>query len=602
MRCGLRPDAPYARPRLALWPGQRFQSGSKKCMQASHPAITVGQHSRAGRKERNDDSWGVLIPKGPELLSKGIAMAVADGMSASEGAKAASETCVKSFLEDYYATHESWTVKKSVGLVLKAVNNWLYAQGQTAHLSDSGMVSTFSGLVLKAGMAHVFHAGDSRIGLLRDGAIEPLTRDHRVRATRSRDYLSRAVGVNPDLEIDYRAEAVEPGDILLFTTDGVHEHIPAARMAAIIRQSPDDLAAAACRIVEEALERGSDDNLTCQLVRIDNPGHPDAASHLAALTALPFPPELAPGITFEGFRIVRELHTSNRTQVYLAEEIATGQSAVLKTPSVNYADDPAYIEMWTHEEWIGRLVASPHVLKVLAPARTRRFLFYVTEYFEGQTLRQWMLDHPRPNIESVRAIVEQIAKGLRAFHRKDIIHQDLKPENIMIDRHELVKIIDFGSSRAASLAETGPPVEVPALAGTIDYTAPEYHQGEPGSNRSDIFSLGVIAYEMLTGRLPYEKGFAGPRDITRRTYVPARSIRDDIPVWVDAALARAVEKKPSGRTDALSAFVEDLRRPNMSLAYDRPRPLIERNPLVFWKGLAAVLFLINVVLIFLLSR
>lgn len=571
-------------------------------MQGGLPAITVGQHSQAGRKARNDDSYGVLIPKGAQLELKGIAMAVADGMSSSEGAKAASETCVKSFLEDYYATPESWTVKKSAAVVLKAMNNWLYAQGRTVHLSDQGMVSTFSGLVLKAGMAHVFHAGDSRISLLRDGKVEPLTRDHKVRVGGSQQYLSRAIGINPDLEIDYKGEAVQQGDVLVFTTDGVHEHVSAAMMANIIRQLPGDLDGAAAKIVEQALARGSPDNLTCQIIRIDNPGRLDAASHLTALTQLPFPPELAPGMTFDGFHVVRELHTSKRTQVYLATDTASGESVVLKTPSVNFEDDATYIEMFTREEWIGRLVASPHVLKVISPIRPRRHLYYVSEYFEGQTLRQWMLDHPQADLASVRDIVEQIAKGLRAFHRKDIIHQDLKPENIMIDRHGLVKIIDFGSSRAASQAEAGSPVEAPALVGTLDYTAPEYHRGEPPSNRSDIYALGVIAYEMLTGRLPYGKGFAGPRDAERRSCIDARSIREDIPVWVDAALAKAVAKKPSERTDALSAFVEDLNRPNTSLGYDRPRPLLERNPLAVWKGLVILLAVANLVLVYLLAR
>src|SRR5207244_12571738 len=106
-------------------------------------------------------------------------------------------------------------------------------------------------------------------------------------------------------------------------------------------------------------------------------------------------------------------------------------------------------------EWIGQLVTSPHVLKVLRPERVRRSLYYVTEFFEGQTLRQWMLDHPRPNLEVVRVIVEQIAKGLRAFHRKEIIHQDLKPENLLIDSANALKIIDFGSSRVAGVLEEG---------------------------------------------------------------------------------------------------------------------------------------------------
>ena len=571
-------------------------------MHNTGPAIAVGQHSAAGRKARNDDSYGVLIPEGAELDGRGIAMAIADGMSSSEGAKAASETCVKSFLEDYYATPESWAVKKSAAVVLKALNNWLYAQGLSRHGSDSGMVSTFTGLILKAGMAHVFHAGDTRVTLLRTDVCEPLTRDHRVIAGREKGYLSRALGINPDLEIDYRTETIEAGDIFIFTTDGVHEVMSMAQIANVIRQSADDLDDAARAICELALKQGSHDNVTCQLVRVADPGRPDAASHLSRLTALPFPPELAPGMTFEGLRIVREIHASKRTQVYLAERIESQEPVVIKTPSVNFEDDPAYIEMFSREEWIGRLVQSPHVLKVLQPASPRRTLYYLTEYFEGQTLRQWMLDHPRPDLEAVRAIIEQIAKGLRAFHRKDVVHQDLKPENVMIDRHGTVRIIDFGSSRAASQLELGSSLEDPGLVGTVDYTAPEYHLGERGTNRSDIYSLGVIAYEMLTGQLPYAKGFLSARDVRKRSYVPSSTLRSDVPAWMDAALAKAVAKKPSERTDALSALVEDLKRPNTSLGYDRPRPLLERDPLLLWRGLSAVLALAVAVLLFLLSR
>ena len=528
-------------------------------------------------------------------------MAIADGMSSSEGAKTASETCVKNFLEDYYATPESWTVKKSVALVLRAVNNWLHAQGHAVYNSDQGMVCTFSGAVLKSGTVHIFHAGDSRISLLRNGQLEPLTREHKLRGG-GEQYLARAIGINPDVEIDYRSEAIELGDYLIFTTDGVHEHVPGVVVANCVAMCKSDLDEAAKSIVDAAFARGSGDNLTCQIVRIDHPGRGDASAHLALLQKLPFPPELAPGMLFDGYEIIRELHTSKRTQVYLAKDTIGRGAVVLKTPSVNFEDDTAYIEMFTREDWIGRLVASPHVLKVIAAIRPRRHLYHVSEYFEGRTLRQWMLDNPKPDLQVVRSIVEQVARGLRAFHRKDIIHQDLKPENIMIDGQGLVKIIDFGSSRAASQLEAGSPVEVPELAGTIDYTAPEYHLGEPGSNRSDIYSLGVIAYEMLTGKLPYAKGFSSARDVKRRTYTSARSMRDDIPVWVDAALAKAVAKRPSERTDALSALVEDLKRPNASLGYDRPRPLAERNPVAFWKGLSAVLAVAAVSLLFLLSR
>ena len=564
------------------------------------PRVSVGQHSTAGRKDRNDDSYGVLVPEPPLLAVKGIAMAIADGMSSSEAAKEASENAVKSFLEDYYATAASWTVKKSVGVVLKAVNSWLYGQGQRRG-SDRGMVTTFSGLVLKAGTAHIFHAGDSRICRLRDGRLEPLTRDHRVQVSKGHEHLSRAFGIDQNIEVDYRAEALEAGDVLLFTTDGVHDHVAAADQIAALATAAS-LDEAALAIVTRAHANGSTDNLTCQIVRIDDPGRVDEAGHLRNLTALPFPPELAPGKIFDGFTITRELHTSKRTQVYLARDHTSGALVVLKTPSVNFEDNPAYIEAFSREEWLGRLVASPHVLVVLSATRPRRHLYYVTEYFDGQTLRQWMRDHPAPDLETVRGIIAQIARGVRAFHRKEIIHRDLKPENVMINSAGLVKIIDFGSSRAAGFDEmAGADVEA-TFAGTLDYTAPEHHRGERATNRADIYALGCIAYELLTGKLPYGRGFTSARDEQRLTYITARTLREDVPGWMDAALAQAVHKSPAQRTEALSALVENLRQPNPALIHDRPRPLLERNPVGFWRALAIAMLLINVLLVFKLVR
>ena len=206
----------------------------------SEIAISVGQHSIAGRKGRNDDSYGVLLPEKALLATKGIAMAIADGMSSSEAAKEASETCVRSFLDDYFATHPSWTVKTSVERVLTAANRWMHSQSEALSEEGRGMVSTFSGAVLKSSMAHIFHVGDSRIYLLRDRHIERLTNDHRVRVSRQQDYLSRAFGVERDLAVDYRKRSVERGDILVFTTDGVHDFLSDGQIANIIVTMPGE--------------------------------------------------------------------------------------------------------------------------------------------------------------------------------------------------------------------------------------------------------------------------------------------------------------------------------------------------------------------------
>jgi serine/threonine protein phosphatase PrpC len=104
-------------------------------------------------------------------------------------------------------------VKTSASVVLRTVNSWLFAQGQRQHDSERGMVSTFSGLILKAGTAHIFHAGDTRISRITDGRREALTRDHRVSMGAGREHLSRAFGMGQNIEVDYRAEVIEAGDI-----------------------------------------------------------------------------------------------------------------------------------------------------------------------------------------------------------------------------------------------------------------------------------------------------------------------------------------------------------------------------------------------------
>lgn len=559
-------------------------------------SVSVGQYSDKGRKERNDDSYGVVTPDGLLLKRKGIAMAIADGMSTSEAAKEASESCVKSFLTDYYATHESWTVKTSVARVLSATNRWLYGQGQTQYLSDRGMVSTFSGLVVKGAVGYVFHAGDSRITLIRGETLEPLTKDHRTRLSRNEDVLSRAFGIDPELDVDYRSLRLYKDDILLFTTDGVHDFLSTAELAAFASDQKLTLNERAEKLAAAALENGSHDNLTVQIVTIDELGMPDGVDGPAAQASLPFPPDLETGMTLEGYEIVRLLHASNKTQIYLARCLTTGQQVTLKTPSVTFEDDPDYIEHFTREEWIGRSLNSPHVVKVIDPPEARHFLYYTTEYIEGITLQEWMDTHPEPTLKEVRDIINQIAKGLRAFHRKEMLHQDLKPDNIMIDKKGVVKLVDFGSTYVAGLEELSTN-EALAMRGTVDYTAPEYHFGAKPGRQADIYSLGTLAYQMLTGKLPYGKGFATPALAKKLTHIPAHHVIEGLPYWASAALRKAVHKDPAYRYHTLSAFEQDLRKPNPKFESEQIIPLIERNPKQFWQVLALMLGVINIILI-----
>jgi serine/threonine protein kinase len=288
------------------------------------------------------------------------------------------------------------------------------------------------------------------------------------------------------------------------------------------------------------------------------------------------------------------MHASKRTQVYLALDTVNDTRVVMKTPSVNYDDDPAYIDQFLHEEWAGRRINSAHTLKVMEPRGHRQCLYYITEYIEGQTLRQWMNDHPRASLEEVRVIAEQIARGLRAMHRQEMIHQDLKPENVMLDQHGVVKIIDFGSTKIAGIEEITTPLARDNILGTRNYTAPEYLKGFAGSNRSDIYSLGVICYEMLCGKLPYGKDLTA-RKLDKVRYRPASEHNDRIPDWVDDALRKAVSVNPERRHSLLSEFIYDLSHPPAPGYHGRPRaPLLERNPVAFWRAVALIFLLTTI--------
>lgn len=565
--------------------------------------ISVGQYSDAGRKETNQDFHGIYIPKEPQLSSKGVAIALADGISSSDVSQIASQAAVTSFLEDYFCTSETWSVKTSVERVLVATNSWLYSQTQQSqgrYDKDRGYVCTLSGMVIKSRTAHIVHVGDTRIYQLHKNALEQLTCDHRIQVSGEKSYLSRALGINGQMEIDYRSFPVEEGDVFLFATDGVYEHVSSSFVIAAVNENGSDLDMAARIIAEEAYRQGSEDNLTVQLVRIEQLPNPEANEVYRQLSDLPPPPILDARMEFDGYKIVREVHASSRSHVYLALDSETNTQVIIKTPSVDQQTDPAYLERFLMEEWIARRINSPYVLKPCPQTRKRNYLYVVTEFIEGQTLAQWMIDNPKPEIETVRCIVDQIAKGLRAFHRLEMLHQDLRPANIMIDSTGTVKIIDFGSTKVAGVMEIDSCVEQYNLLGTAQYTAPEYFLDESGSTRSDLFSLGVITYHMLTGKLPYGTQVAKSktRALQRQLhYQSARDDKRDIPAWVDEAIRKAVHPNPDKRYADLSEFVFDLHHPNKEfLSRTRP-PLIERNPVIFWKCVSLVLLAVIVVLL-----
>ncbi len=555
-------------------------------------SVSLGQFSSAGRKALNQDFHGAYIPQEPLLSTKGIAVAIADGISSSKVSQVASETAIKSFFLDYYSTSDAWSVKTSAQRVLKAANSWLYAQTRNSPYrfnKDKGYICTFSGIIFKSNTAHLFHTGDSRIYRISNESLEQLTEDHRNVVSEDTSYLTRALGIHDTLEMDYLSTPINTEDIFILATDGVYEFLSPSFIAKEIQQS-SDLEYTAKKLVEEALLLGSNDNLSIQIVRIETL----PAQHIEELqdqiNLLPVAPQLTARIHFDGYDIIRDIYISSRSHVFLAEDSETKQQVVIKTPSSEMRTNTEYLESFLMEDWIAQRISNAHVLKAIAPKTKRHYLYSVNEYIEGQTLAQWMLDNPKPDIDTVRKIVRQIAKGLQAFHRQEMVHQDLRPNNIMIDKLGTVKIIDFGSTKVAGISEVISKNE--GLVGTAQFTAPEYFLGELGTSRSDLFSLGVITYNMLSGKLPYGNAISKIRDKRTQGKLSYHAISDEnkaFPGWLDYTLSKAVHVDSSKRYEEVSEFIYELNNPNQHYLNKSKPPLIDRNPILFWQCVSLIL-------------
>ncbi len=559
--------------------------------------LNFQSNTQAGVKPENQDACSFHIPSSPALDNKGIVAVIADGVSASEKAKDASACCVQSFLSDYYSTPDSWSTEHSASKVISALNNWLHSQS-VREQEHSSMLSTMSVLIVKSNTAHIFHVGDSRIYRFRDGKLKQLTQDHVLHLAKEKTYLARAMGFDLKVHVDYSTTKVKLNDVFLMTTDGVHDYLTDKTLCSLLGDeiSADELS-------EKALTAGSQDNISAIICKVEQLPDENLSETFDKLTKRPIPPDLEKGMKINGFVVESLIHASNRTQIYLAKDSQTNESVVLKTPSINFEDDAQYLQHFMYEEWVGQRIQSANVVKTHSSSEESKFLAYAMEYVEGQTLRQWMQDNPQPDIKVVITLVKQIIQGLRAFHRQEMLHCDLKPENIMINKIGQVKLIDFGSARIAGVAELISPVAVIGNQGTQGYTAPEVILSEKVTQASDQFSLGVIVYEMFASQLPYQNKL--DKDLTAKklsqlTYESILKHDPHVPIWIDGAIHKACHLNGKARYEALSEFLFDLEHPNQIFVKTVQTAEGPEFELKKYKVLIAISFAINILLLLLL--
>ncbi len=563
-------------------------------------AVIYGGYSTAGLKAENQDAFAAYQPTLGITRYKGIAACVADGVSCSENAQHASTTSVTTFLRDYYSTPDSWDVKTAAQRVLGPLNAWLYHHGQQASARHNALVTTFSSMVLKSNTAHIFHVGDSQILRLRGNTLEPLTRPHTHQHGNGQALLSRALGMDSNLDIDYQTTDIQAGDLLIATTDGVHGFISHAKIKQLLGPlqraegtNQHEVEQVAQAIISLALEHGSDDNLTCFILRVNTVPSKNIEEAHQELTTRKIPPALKVGDKIDCFKVEEVIYAGTRSHLYKVTDRRDQQRYVLKAPSLNFAEDLVYLEGFIREQWVGNRIDHENIMRILPAVPNGQFLYHTCEEIKGATLRQWIHDNPKASLHDVRKIIEKVIQALRVFQRAGILHRDLKPENIMITTMGQVKLIDFGTVSVRGLTEINSPIKEDAPVGSVNYIAPETVVDGTAIMQSDLFSLAVIVYEMLAQALPYKMEKVhrrGAKSVTEWQYESLRSYRPDLPLWLDLALEKASHPSYKQRYDAYSEFLSDLLKPNAELMQlNHRKPLLEQNGSRVWQILSLIL-------------
>lgn len=564
----------------------------------------LGGSSSAGVKDKNDDAIvGKLPTSAYETYAKGIVACVADGISGSANSHLAAQTSVIQFTQDYYAAPESWPVQDCAGRLMAALNTWFYSQNRSGSPAAEGQVTTFTAIIARSTTAHIVHIGDTRVLRIRGNEIMQLTEDHTAAFLGRGDTLSRALGVEPHVRVDYLQEPLQEGDLYLLMSDGVHGVLSPQQMRDLLAARPltnqPEVEDAARRICDAALAAGSDDNVSCLILKITQLPSESLTEAHHRLTSQVIPPVMQPGNRIDGFQVDRVLHSSTRSHVYLVHQQGEDRQLVLKAPSQNFAEDLQYLEAFTLEQWVGRRIDNPQVMKIL-PYDDSRFLYYVAEWVEGETLRDWMIHNPKASLDQVVEVLGSVISAVRIFHRLGMVHRDLKPENIILGPDARAKVIDFGAVQVSGFADNPSGYRGSAPEGSLDYIAPEVLNRQPATNLSDMFSIGAMTYEMLTGHLPF--GFSDGTKLPSRpsdwAIKPLEQHRPDLPAAADRALARCLAFEVNDRPDSMSEFLADMKRAARSRsAQSMPSvPLLERGSTSFWRGWAMIATLSTLIL------
>ena len=551
--------------------------------------LSVGYLSAAGPRERNEDFCGYVEPDGSQLRDKGMLAALADGVSGGAAGREAAEFSVRGLLADYYATPDTWTVPQALDKVLVAINRWLNAQA-TDRRDLGGMSCTLSALVFRGSRYYTAHVGDSRIYRLRGDRLMQLTTDHVWSRPNMHHVLTRAMGLDRQVTIDFGEGELLAGDLFLVVSDGVWEPLGELAMTSTLRlYNNEQLAAEA--MVNLAYKRGGQDNASAMIVRIVVVPEHNLRDHLRAEGHLPILPRMKAGARVDGFEVVQRLHESRMSVLYQVRNLTDGRLWVLKTlpPGVH---DSELANALLQEEWLAKKVLT-HYFPQIYPfaADQRSALYYLMSWHEGATLQEHLDSGRHFSVAEAVLIGIRLFKALSALHRLNILHRDIKPANVHLGGDDKLRILDFGVAASDGLHNLADG------AGTPSFMAPELLTGAIASVQTEIYAGGVTLYYLLTRKYPYGEiePFQHPKF---GQPIPPTRYRPDIPQWLEQVLLKAVARDPRHRFETTEELLSGLEMGERNEHRLRRMPLMERDPVRLWQTVTMLSIVLNIMLIY----
>jgi hypothetical protein len=458
-------------------------------------------------------------------------------------------------------------------------------------------MSTLTALALRGQTWTVAHVGDTRAYLVRDGACRRLTQDHNLDHPDLKSQLTRAMGQEDAIRVDYLQDELHLGDVFVLASDGVHGKVSQTQMLNLLGQG-GTAQEASDAIAQAALAAGTQDNATVLVVRVLGLARSRLEDAIVRSRHLPAPPRLKVGDEIDGHVVTAVVADTGVHLLYQVRHVQTKALRALKTLHPSRANDPQERAMLAHEAWLGTRVNERGSTGFVAlhEVQDASAFYLVFDWHPGQTLEQHLAAQRGAAglpVADVAAWALAATRAIGRLHRLGVVHRDIKPGNLHLGDDGQLRLLDLG----VAISGNEPAEQRSLHAGTPSYMNPELWDDEPVDAQTDLFALGAMLYQLLTGHLPFGDIEPYQKLRYRRPPKPPSRLRPDVPIWLDHIVLKAVAFEKKQRFETAEELELALQRgASRPLSAQSPTPLLVRDPTLMWKVALAVSALFNALL------